>query len=101
MMPRPRARGREPLVVPAADALAAEVERLRQANYVLPAALVTGHREWVRMRRDPQYRRHAQFWPGGEETFAGVPVVVSSMGTTPKILETQQALEDMLLGPAE
>lgn len=98
MMPRPRARGKDPIRVPDADDLAEQVRKVRQDQGAPPVAIVTGIREWVHMRRQVAFDAHSRFWPGGEETFAGAAVVISRVGREPRVMASQQDLEDALLG---
>lgn len=101
MYPRPRARGSRPLVVPAPFELASEVADVRRAYGADPVAVVTGSQEWRRMRRVEGFGDHAQFWPGGEETFCRVPVIVTHRAETPRVIASQADLENLLLGAGE
>lgn len=98
MMPRPKSR-KTPVEVVDAHRLAAEAFGAQRALGVAAAAILTGPREWTHMRRQAAFTQHSRFWPGGEETFAGVPVVVSRYAGKPELMATQQDLEDALLGP--
>lgn len=100
MMPRPKARGKTPVEVVDVNDLAREVLQVSRANRAPPAAILAGTREWVHMRRQRDFMRYAGYWPGGEETFAGVPVVINREHGTPRVMATQQDLEDALLGGA-
>jgi hypothetical protein len=102
MMPRPRARGPNNHVeVVEATNLAEDTIRVFRHQNAPAAAIVTGPRNWIHMRRDPDFRRYSRFWPGGEETYNGVPVVISRTAGCPRVMATQQDLEDALLGGDE
>lgn len=96
MMPRPRSRKR-PVERMDAGVLAAEIERLRQEG-LEPAAIITGIREWALVRTQPAAAAHLEYWPGGDQTYAKVPVIIRRDLDTPAIMPTQQELEDALLG---
>lgn len=99
MMPRPRARGPNNVVeVVDPAALAQECVRVHRRLGVAAAAILTGARNWQHMKRDRGMGEYSRFWPGGEETFAGVPVVVDRNAGRPRVMATQQDLEDALLG---
>lgn len=96
MMPRPRARHKlEDL--PTAAALAGQIASIRRDGGE-PAAIVTHIREWRRMQADPEFSKHWRTYPGNEETFDSVPVIVTRDGGAPKVYATQPELEDALLG---
>lgn len=99
MMPRPKARGPGNVVrtVPAAQ-LAQDLADVRRELKVDAVAILTGPRNWTHMRRDPDFARHSEWWPGNEETFCGVAVVISRWADAPKVMATQQDLEAALLG---
>lgn len=96
MYPRPRARGKQ-LDVPHAEKLAEECKRIQAEQRAPPVAIVSGHREWVHLRRQVAYGQFSRFYPGGEETFAGVPVVISRFHSTPQIVATPGDMEDVML----
>lgn len=99
MMPRPKARGPGNMVrtVPVAD-LVEDLAQVRRELKVDAVAILTGPRNWTYMRRDPEFAKHSAWWPGDEETFAGVSVVVSRWADVPRVMATQQDLEAALLG---
>lgn len=98
-MPRPKARGPGNLVrtLPV-EQLLEDLADVRRDLKVDAVAILTGPRNWTHMRRDPDFARHSQFWPGDEETFAGVSVVISRWADVPRVMATQQDLEAALLG---
>lgn len=98
-MPRPKARGRGNVVrtVPVLH-LVQELAEVRRELKVDAVAILTGPRNWTHMRRDPEFARHSQWWPGNEETFCGVAVVISRWADVPRVMATQQDLEAALLG---
>lgn len=99
MMPRPRARGPNNVIeVVDPRNLAEDCLRVFHYQKAPAAAIITGPRNWTLMRRDPGFREYSRFWPGGEETFNGIPVVISRVAGCPRVMATQQDLEDALLG---
>lgn len=99
MMPRPRSRKR-PISPTPIDELAAEVAQVVSEGPP-PVAILTGMREWMMVRRQVDTRGHIQFWPGGEETFCNVPVIIDRRCSDPKVVATQGELEDILLGGSQ
>lgn len=96
MMPRPRARDRiEEL--PTAGELSAQIARIRREGGD-PAAILTHIREWRRFQADPDFRKHWNGWPGGDETFDAVPVIITRDAGAPRVMATQAELEEALLG---
>lgn len=99
MMPRPKARGPNNVVrtVPASELarICGEVFKDQQSPAV---AILTGPRNWTYMRRDPDFMIHAAFWPGGEETFCNVPVVINRYHDIPRVMATQRELEAAIFG---
>lgn len=96
MRPRPASRKR-PLVVGRASDLAGEILPLVDAH-APPVAVLSGPREWRMLRLQPDAKAHLRAWPGDGETFCGVPVIVRPGLGTPRVMETQGDLEDVLLG---
>lgn len=96
MYPRPRSRGRA-VAVPHAEDLAEECRAALQANGVPAVAIVTGRREWTMVRRQEDYRKHGEWWLGGDETFCKVPVVISRYHSTPKVIATMLDLSEIML----
>ena len=94
MMPRPRSRKHPIELVDAAD-LVADVDAVVMDTGLQPAAIVTGIREWLHVRN--QRHAYSQFWPGGEETFHGVPVIVRRNMGKPQVMATQADVEELLL----
>lgn len=97
MSPRPKWRGK-PLSVPTVDELSDEIGQLRLVERIEPVAVVTGFREWVVFKRDRAVLKHVVTWPGLEETFDGVAVIVRRPFDGVRLMATQRDLEDALLG---
>lgn len=95
-MPRPASR-RRPLAYTPPEQLVAEIARIRRAGGE-PAAVLTGIREWRICRVQPEAAQHVESWPGDDETFDKVPVIVLRGVGAPRVVATQQDLEDALLG---
>jgi hypothetical protein len=96
MRPRPVSRRRQITVV-AAGVLAERIEPLTRVHKP-PAAIVSGPREWLAVKRQPEARAWYRIWPGMEETFCDVPVIIRPGFGAPKVFDTQAELEDVLLG---
>jgi hypothetical protein len=98
MMPRPRSRKR-PVVKVNAEALAQEVLQIRrETGEGTPVAILTGNREWRLVITQPEAQAHLAYWPGGDVTYAGCPVIMRMALDAPRVMPTQQELEDALLG---
>lgn len=98
MMPRPRSR-KHPVTRVDAEVLAQEVLQVRREYGVgCPAAILTGIREWRLVRAQRAARDHLAYWPGGDVTYAGAPVIERMYLSAPTVMATQQDLEDALLG---
>lgn len=95
MMPRPRSR-RKPLEVGDHAALVAQIIETRLAGGQ-PVAIVTDVREWRSLRAQEGAKPRCQFWPGGEETFDGVPIIIRRGFGAPKLMVDQAALEGAIL----
>lgn len=95
MRPRPRSRLKPLQVIPARD-LAEAVEALQHERQA-PVAILSGFREWVVLKRDPEARHWLAGWPGDGDTFCGVPVIVKPGLGSPRIMRTMGELEDVLL----
>lgn len=98
MRPRPRSRKNPLEVVPVADLVAA-VEAIREEGGE-PAAIVSGRREWLAVRAQPAAKGVIEFWPGDDETFSKVAVIIRSGWRAPVVYATQADLEEDLLDPA-
>ena len=94
-MPRPASRKR-PVEIVAVDQLHRAVVAARRDTGLDAAAIITGPREWRMVQRQREYTAHGRFWPGGEETFAGIPVIVRPGLGAPQVLATQGEVEDAL-----
>lgn len=83
--PKPPPRPRTPVTLGTdPEALAEEV--LEFARKRTPAiAILIGYRELKAFRKLPGAREHFQIWPGGEETFARVPIVVRKGAGAPRV----------------
>lgn len=95
--PRPRARGK-PLIVPPFADLMDDIEGVR-ARGVQPAAIVSDIREWRALKKQPGADKLCTYWPGGEEAFDGVPVILRRGVECVKVARDQDELNDLLLGP--
>lgn len=93
---RPASRKHPVIIVPAEDLVAHIAGVRRQGGE--PAAIITGTREWAMVRNQVAAGRHLQHWPGDGETFDQVPVIVRPGLGPPRVMDTQQDLEDALLG---
>lgn len=96
MRPRPRSRKNPIRIVPAED-LAREVAAIRAAGGE-PAAIISGPREWRAVRVQAEAKAHLDWWPGDDETFDRVAVLVQTRFEWPRVIATQADLEDVLLG---
>lgn len=74
----------EPVAMETTGELLAEIERLKRAHTPAIAILVS-RRPWMVFKRDPEAKAHVEFWPGGEETFASVPVVLWKNAGQPRV----------------
>jgi len=95
MYPRPRSR-RTNIAYPDLPKLKEQVAHAAFV-YGTPLAVVVGTREWQLARRLVAYRTMVQHWPGGEETFDGVPVIVRRHLGQPRVLVTQDEVDEALL----
>lgn len=97
MYPRPRSR-KNPIEVIDANDLAADCAQARAEHQMPAVAVLTGQRDWIALKRQLDFAKYWRTWPGGEETFCGVPVIISRWATTPTVIPTMGELEDALLG---
>lgn len=97
MYPRPRSR-KTPLEVIDAEDLAEDCAQARRENQMPAVAVLTGQRDWIALKRQLAFAKYGRHWPGGEETFCGVPVIISRWATSPTVIPTMSELEDALLG---
>jgi hypothetical protein len=97
MYPRPRARtaGNKPRPVDL-DALE-EAVRHERFVYGRVWGIGIGLREWQSVKRDPEKRRRIEFWPGGEETFCGVSIIVRRTLGQPVVYGTADDATESLL----
>jgi hypothetical protein len=93
---RPASRKKPVVIVPATE-LASDISDIRREGGY-PAAIITGTREWAMVRNQVDAAQHLQFWPGDGETFDQVPVIIRPGVGAPRVMATQQDLEDALLG---
>ncbi len=94
--PRPQSRKR-PIDVPECAELAEEIHDLRVSG-VQPVAVLSGPREWRTLRGQPDARRFIDWWPGDEQTFAKVPVIIFAGQGKPRVMATMRDLEEARLG---
>lgn len=80
--------------------MARAIAELR-ADGLEPAAIVTGFREWRAVRSQAEAREHIEWWPGDDETFDRVAVLIRPGFEAPRVIATQADLEDVLLGRVE
>lgn len=97
MMPRPRSRKKPVDLVPLQE-IADEVARVTEEERMPPVAIVVGTRDWQMCKRQVNHRVFVGYWPGGEETFQGIPVIVKRTAGAPVVVATQAELDEMLLG---
>lgn len=97
MRPRPRSRKKPVELVPL-ESIAAEVERIRADQRVPPVAIVAGYRDWQMARRLVDQNGYIGYWPGGEMTFLGVPVIVTRALAGIEVVATQPELDELILG---
>lgn len=96
MRPRPASR-RRPLVTAKVADLVEEIEPLVRAH-AIPVAVLSGPREWLAVKAQPDAKPHLRHWPGDGETFMAVPVIIRPGLGAPRVMATQRELEDVLLG---
>lgn len=96
MMARPRSR-KEPIQQASVDEMVADIANIRADGYSQPVALITDIREWREFHKQDGALDHCQFWPGGEETFDGVAVIIRRGVGKPRVIATQRELEAELL----